>query len=169
MRTLARIACCAYWLLLAALLLTPDLVAIAGLHAVPVFPWGRFGIHLLAFTGLSFLTHAARWPQGIWWPLIVVLVIYGIATELLLAFVTPRTPWFIDGLENIAGVALGTSSYALVRRVRQVLGRKYHIDAAMLKAMLEDDLPLLDEGAAVCRLGVAPITMRGNRSRPGEQ
>ena len=54
MRIAALLAFVCYWLFLTVLLLVPNPAALVGLHAVPIFPWGKFGIHLIAFTGLGF-------------------------------------------------------------------------------------------------------------------
>ena len=63
MRIAVLVACVCYWFLLTVLLLVPNPAALVGLHAVPIFPWGKFGIHLIAFTGLGFLANATRWPN----------------------------------------------------------------------------------------------------------
>jgi len=58
MRILFLLACICYWPLLTVLLLVPNPAELVGLDAVPVFPWGKFGVHLIAFTGLGFLANA---------------------------------------------------------------------------------------------------------------
>jgi len=60
MRSGALLACFCYWLLLTILLLVPNPAALVGLRAVPTFPWGKFGIHLIAFTILGFLVNSTR-------------------------------------------------------------------------------------------------------------
>ena len=91
----------------------PYPAVLVGLRAVPDFPWGKFGIHLIAFTILSVLVHFARWPKRPWWPLIAFLMVYGVATELLQSFVPTRTVRLMDAVENILGVAAGVCIYAL--------------------------------------------------------
>ncbi len=114
MRIVARLACICYWLLLTVLLLVPNPAALLGLHAVPMFPWGKFGIHLGFFTVLGLLVNSTRWPKRPWWPLIVLLIIYGVTTETLQLFVPHRTARVMDAIENILGIALGTGVYWLV-------------------------------------------------------
>jgi hypothetical protein len=114
MRIVARFACIAYWILLTMLLLVPNPAAMVGLHAVLIFPWGKFGIHLIAFTILGFLANATRWPKRLCWPMIVVLVVYGITTESLQLFVPHRTARVMDGIENILGIAAGSAIYWLL-------------------------------------------------------
>jgi glycopeptide antibiotics resistance protein len=117
MRLAVLIACFCYWLALTVLLLVPNPAGLVGLHAVPIFPWGKFGVHLLAFTGLGFLANATRWPERLGWPLIIFLAVYGISTESLQLLVPQRTARVMDGIENLLGVALGSFIYWLVRRL----------------------------------------------------
>jgi glycopeptide antibiotics resistance protein len=117
MRIVARIICLCYWLFLTVLLLVPNPAALLGLHAVPMFPWGKFGIHSGFFTVLGFLANATRWPKRPSWPLIVSLIVYGITTETLQLFVPHRTARVMDALENILGIALGTGIYWLLLRL----------------------------------------------------
>lgn len=92
MRLITFLACFGYWLLLTTLLLVPNPAAVVGLHAVPTFPWGKFGVHLIAFTNLGVLAHATRWPKRISWTMIVFLVVYGITTESLQLLVPHARP-----------------------------------------------------------------------------
>ena len=117
MRTVALLAFICYWLFLTVLLLAPDPAGLVGLHEVPVFPWGKFGVHLIAFTGLGFLANATRWPKHPWWPLVVLLMAYGITTETLQLFVPQRTARVMDGIENILGIAAGSVIYWLLLRL----------------------------------------------------
>jgi hypothetical protein len=117
MRIVVRLACLCYWLLLTVLLLVPNPAAVVGLEAVPIFPWGKFGIHLIAFTILGFLANAARWPKRLCWPLTVFLVVYGVTTETLQLFVPHRSAQVIDGIENILGIAAGSGIYWLLLRL----------------------------------------------------
>jgi hypothetical protein len=136
MRLAVRLACVCYWLLLTVLLLVPNPAALVGLHAVPVFPWGKFGIHLSFFTVLGFLANATRWPKRVGWPLIGLLVVYGVTTESLQLFVPHRTARVMDAIENILGIALGSAIYWLVLRSVQAnlaakfLKRAAEVDAA---------------------------------------
>jgi len=117
MRIVARLACYGYWLFLTVLLLVPNPAALLGLKAVPIFPWGKFGIHLGFFTVLGFLANATRWPKRPWWPLLVLLVIYGVTTESLQLFVPHRSARVMDAVENILGIVLGTGIYWLLLRL----------------------------------------------------
>jgi hypothetical protein len=116
------IFCIAYWILLTILLLVPHPAVLVGLHSVPIFPWGKFGIHTGFFTVLGLLTNFSRWPKRLDWRLIVSMAIYGITTEFLQRFVPPRTSQVIDGVENLLGIALGAGIYWLVLRVRRKAG-----------------------------------------------
>ena len=116
MRVVASLACLGYWLLLTILLLVPNPAALVGLKAVPTFPWGKFGVHLVAFTALATLVHAMRWPKGLWWPLIALLVMYGVTTESLQLLVPQRTARVMDAVENLLGIAAGSGIYCLMRR-----------------------------------------------------
>jgi glycopeptide antibiotics resistance protein len=119
MRIAALLSCLGYWLLLTALLLVPNPAALVGLRAVPTFPWGKFGVHLIAFTILTVLVHVTRWPKRLCWPLIVFLVVYGITTESLQLFVPHRTARVMDAIENILGIAAGTGIYWLAQAFRR--------------------------------------------------
>jgi hypothetical protein len=104
--------CIAYWILLTVLLLVPYPAAPVGLHFVPIFPWGKFGVHTSFFTILGVLVNFSRWPKRSSWRLIVFMAIYGITTEFLQRFVPPRTSQVIDGFENLLGIAIGTAIYS---------------------------------------------------------
>jgi glycopeptide antibiotics resistance protein len=114
MRKPILLACYGYWLFLTVLLLVPNPAALVGLKAVPIFPWGKFGIHLGFFTVLGFLANATRWPKRPSWLLIVFLIVYGITTESLQLFVPHRTARVMDAIENILGIALGSAIYWLL-------------------------------------------------------
>ena len=114
MRIVTQLACFCYWILLTVLLLVPNPAALVHLQRVPTFPWGKFGIHLIAFTILSVLVHTTRWPKRSWWPLIAILVLYGITTETLQLFVPHRSARVMDAVENILGIALGAGIYWLI-------------------------------------------------------
>ena len=117
MRAVFSLAFLAYWALLTALLLVPNPAALVGLAAVPVFPWGKFGIHLLAFVMLGFLAHATRWPSPPCWQILALLLVYGVATETLQLFVPHRSARVADAAENILGIAIASGAYWLVRRL----------------------------------------------------
>ena len=138
MRLAILLACICYWLFLTVLLLVPNPAALVGLHAVPIFPWGKFGIHLSCFTVLGFLANATRWPKRLWWPLIVFLMVYGITTETLQLFVPHRTARVMDAIENILGIAAGSAIYwLLLRLMRPFL--KVNLAANLVKQAAEAD------------------------------
>ena len=126
-RIVTRFACYGYWLLLTVLLLVPNPAALLGIKAVPIFPWGKFGIHLGFFTVLGLLVNTTRWPKRPWWPLFVLLVIYGVTTETLQLFVPHRTARVMDAIENILGIALGTGIYWIVVRLMRPVCAVEHI------------------------------------------
>jgi hypothetical protein len=117
MRHAFFLACLCYWLFLTVLLLVPDPAALVGLEAIPVFPWGKFGVHLIAFTILGFLVNATRWPKRIGWSMLVFLIVYGITTESLQLFVPQRSARVMDGIENILGIVTGSAIYWLLLRL----------------------------------------------------
>lgn len=110
------ILCAGYWIFLTVLLLVPNPAAVVGLNSVPIFPWGKFGIHLSFFTLLSVLANFSRWPKSLSRWLLAFMAIYGIATEALQLLVPHRTSQVIDGVENLLGIALGAIIYWLVWR-----------------------------------------------------
>jgi hypothetical protein len=112
MHILALLVFIAYWIFLTVLLLVPNPAALVG--RIPYFPWGDFGIHLIAFTGLGFLANATRWPKRPGWSMIAFLVAYGIATEFLQPLFPPRTFEVMDGIEDILGIAAGSLIYWLM-------------------------------------------------------
>jgi glycopeptide antibiotics resistance protein len=118
-RIVVLLACLCYWIFLTVLLLVPYPAALVGLQRVPSFPWGQFGVHLIFFTILSVLAHATRWPKRPWWPLIAILVVYGITTESLQLFLPHRTARVMDAIENILGIAAGTGIYWLAQAFRR--------------------------------------------------
>ena len=125
---IALIICIGYWILLTVLLLTPNPSALVGLQAVPIFPWGKFGIHLTAFTILGVLANASRWPKRLGWSLILVLAIYGITTEALQLLVPHRASRVMDGVENLLGIALGSGIYWLFWRLLRSEEAKSAVD-----------------------------------------
>jgi hypothetical protein len=113
------LVCLCYWLFLTALLLVPNPAGLVGLSAVPIFPWGKFGIHLIAFAIPGFLVNATRWPKRLGWPMIVFLMGYGVTTEVLQLWVPHRTSRVMGGIENILGIAAGSAIYWLRLRLMQ--------------------------------------------------
>ena len=140
MRVFVLIVFLCYWLLLTVLLLVSDPAGLVGLHQVPIFPWGKFGVHLMFFLVLGFLANATRWPKQICWPMLVFLVIYGVATEALQLSVPHRTSRVIDGIENVLGIAAGSAIYwLLVRWMQPYL--KLNLAANLVKHAAQSDTP----------------------------
>jgi hypothetical protein len=137
MRVFARTACLAYWICLTILLLVPDPSGLVGIRRVPVFPWGKFGVHLIAFTALSFLVHATRWPKRPWLLLLMLLMLYGITTETLQMLVPPRTPRVIDGIENCLGVLAGSAIYWLILQIIQPAA-KVNLASQLVRCLARD-------------------------------
>jgi hypothetical protein len=96
-----------YWAALTVVLLVPDPLALLGLQRNP-WPFSSDrGIHFSLFLGLTLLADMCRWAIRPRW-FIGLLVAYATATELLQAFVPPRTVDLADLSENLLGVAAGT-------------------------------------------------------------
>jgi VanZ family protein len=121
MQRIFRIACLAYVVFLSLLLFSPNpsrLVSMSG--DVPVFlralmPWA----HLLSFSVFAVLMLLARWPLPRW-SIISLLALYGGASEIIQSFIPPRTPEWIDWVQDLGGVAVGVAicSFAALIVVR---------------------------------------------------
>jgi VanZ family protein len=105
---------------------------------MPIFPWGKFGIHLSFFTVLALLANATCWPKRPWWILIAVLILYGITTETLQLLVPHRSAQVIDAIENILGIALGTAIYGLALRLTRRWRRAAPASRALPQAFNSD-------------------------------
>jgi hypothetical protein len=139
MRFVLLLGAIAYWLFLTVLLLAPNPAGLVGLSEIPMFPWGKFGIHLSAFIGLTILIHASRWPRRLCWPLFVFLLAYGLATESLQAFVPTRTVRLMDYTENILGVFIGSAVYWLVQRIVRPLDTMPHLASELVRCAAKAD------------------------------
>jgi VanZ family protein len=115
MRLFRLLICVGYWGLLTVLLLTPYPAAVLGLRKLPTFPWGDIGTHFVAFTILTLVVLGSRWPKRLAWRLVLALLAYGLAAESLQAFVPPRAVEFLDYVENLLGVGVGTVIYWMLR------------------------------------------------------
>ena len=118
-RNVRLVVCLGYWAVLTALLLSPHPAELIGVRNVPMFPWGDLGIHFTAFLILTLMVHATRWPRPPRWLLVLLLLGYGTAAELLQALVPPRTVEFKDFAENVLGIAIATALYWLLQNVVQ--------------------------------------------------
>ena len=113
-----RIGCVAYLGFLTVLLLTPHPLELLGFRRSPwPLPNDR-GAHFALFVGLAFLVNASRWGIAPGW-LLGLLAVYGVGTELLQAFVPPRTVEWLDVMENLLGITAGTAiAWAVFRGCR---------------------------------------------------
>jgi VanZ family protein len=110
MQRIFRIACLAYVVFLSVLLFSPNpsrVISMSGelpgiLQAL--MPWA----HLLSFSVFAVLMLLARWPLPRW-SIISLLAIYGGATEIIQSFIPPRTPEWIDWVQDLGGVAVGVA------------------------------------------------------------
>ena len=140
MRIFALLACIGYWILLTLLLLAPDPAALLGLQRVPSLPWGKFGVHLSFFALLSVLVCAVWWSRRRFWPMVALLVAYGIATESLQLLVPHRTARVRDGIENLLGIAVGACIYWLAQELLQA-GRKVGRGGNSVQRAAESESP----------------------------
>lgn len=66
--------------------------------------------HFLCFLPLGFLFFAARWRLSKI-QLLLLLLVYAIATEILQGWIPNRTPELIDAIQDFAGLAAGVALY----------------------------------------------------------
>ena len=104
--TVLRIAFVAYWGFVTFLLLTPHPLDVLGLHEYAETLAGGYGRHFLLFAGLGLLGSLGRGRISTA-KLACLLGAYGVATEVVQAFIPPRTPELADMVEDLLGVAAG--------------------------------------------------------------
>lgn len=108
MKILLKILCLAYFILLTRLLFSERPEEVLGMRAG--LPWLLRELlpvaHLLSFFVLALLAVPALRPLPLW-ASGSLLIAYGGATELLQRFVPGRTPDWLDGLQDLGGVAAG--------------------------------------------------------------
>jgi len=109
MQSVMRGVCIAYAVFLTMLLLSRDPTVVIGCHGcLPALLQRLLPIaHLLSFAVLAALMLAVRWPMPRW-TLVVVMVVYGGATEIVQGFVPPRTPEWNDWFQDMAGIVVGS-------------------------------------------------------------
>jgi hypothetical protein len=112
-----RLVLLAYWITLTVGLLSPG-----GSEVLQLMSWLQRlleeAVHLAAFAVLGFLAWLARPPgQGRW--LAIALTVYGLATEIVQAFVPGRDCNLVDVLANLVGLALGV----LAAQAMEAIGR----------------------------------------------
>ena len=73
-----------------------------------------------------------RWPRPPCWPILALLLAYGVATETLQLFVPGRTAQVVDAAENILGIAIASGVYWSVQRLAAP-PKKVLLAAALVK------------------------------------
>lgn len=103
-----RTAFVAYGVYLTVLLLSQDPTRWIGTTGnVPEFLKMLIPIaHLLSFTVLSFLTFAAGLPVPRW-GMLLLLALYGGATEIVQSVIPHRTAEWMDWFQDLGGIAIG--------------------------------------------------------------
>ncbi len=135
MRMMRILLFAGYWAFLTVLLLAPYPAKIVGMTDVPQFPFGHIGIHFCAFSMLTLLAHSARWPARPGW-LVIVLVIYGGATEIIQHFVPPRTMGFKDFVADACGVLVGTCVYWVIWRCFRPQSQRADLPRELIRQMI---------------------------------
>jgi VanZ family protein len=77
------------------------------------------GGHAFFFAILAFLLSSvmARYPQHrAWWWTIVIVTLFGVASELLQALVPLRTPSLVDLIADVGGAAVGCALFIVADR-----------------------------------------------------
>lgn len=103
--------CVVYWTLLTTALLVPDpeqsFRVRGNWHKLvaSLMPYA----HVIGFFVLAVLALAVRWPVPRW-VVVVVLVAYGAATEIIQGFLPPRTADWADWYQDIAGILLAVAA-----------------------------------------------------------
>jgi hypothetical protein len=114
MQRTMRVACLAYIAFLSLLLLSANPARVIGVWGeMPsllraLMPWA----HLMSFSVLAALMLLARWPLPRW-SIVLLLGIYGGATEIIQGFIPQRTPEWIDWLQDLGGLAVGVAICSL--------------------------------------------------------
>ena len=122
MQSLMRFVCIGYLIYLTALLWTANPERLVG-GELPGFLHGLLpAAHLLSFLVLAVLALVTRWPAPRW-VIVVLLVIYGGMTEIVQGFLPPRTPDWMDWLQDMGGIAVGAGSCWIVALVASAYGK----------------------------------------------
>ena len=110
MRRIMRIVCLAYVAFLTLLLLSPDparVISSTG-RLPPILHTLMPCAHLLSFSVLATAMLLARWPMPRW-VTVLILAMYGGATEIIQGFIPPRTPRWGDWFQDVVGVTVGVT------------------------------------------------------------
>jgi VanZ family protein len=121
--------------------LTPNPGALLGLRRQPELPWGDVGIHFTAFMILSVLVHVANWPRPVGGRVLLALMVYGIATDVLQSFVPSRAFEMSDCIENMLGVLAGTGAYWMVRWLLRIPSIEPDLAVELVRAALGETAP----------------------------
>jgi hypothetical protein len=126
MQWLQRGICLSYMTFLTLLLVSPDPAHVIGVRGA--LPWLLQAVlpaaHFLGFLVLAVVALSARWP-GPRWGIVAVLAVYAAATEWTQGFVPPRTPEWIDWLQDIGGIAAGAAIYWGATALGRTFGRRW--------------------------------------------
>jgi hypothetical protein len=110
MQWFLRVVCAGYVVFLTLLLLSPDPSRVIGVHGN--LPWILQAVlpaaHAISFLVLATVALAPRWPVPRW-AIVLLLAIYGGATEIIQGFLPPRTPEWMDWFQDLSGIAVGTA------------------------------------------------------------
>jgi hypothetical protein len=110
MQWLLRLVCFGYVVFLTLLLWTADPSRMIGVHEN--LPWVLQRLlpaaHAISFAVLAVLALAPRWPASRW-GVVLILVIYGGMTEIVQGLFPPRTPEWLDWLQDMCGIAAGAA------------------------------------------------------------
>jgi hypothetical protein len=159
-----RITCLAYVAFLTLLLLSPNPArVISSTGRLPpilltLMPWA----HLLSFSVLAAAMLLARWPMPRW-VTVLILAMYGGATEIIQGFIPPRTPEWEDWFQDVGGVVVGVTVCSIIA----MLLIRY---SPRLRPML-NGLPMLrriGEGAPLPAVtGEQAVVLGGERRKLG--
>ena len=156
MQRIMRIACIGYFVFLTLLLLTSNparlIVASGQLPWIlrALMPWA----HLLSFSVLAVAMLLARWPVPRW-TIVLILAMYGGATEIIQGFVPAREPDWMDWFQDLGGLAAGTAicwivALSLVRISNHIRQAVNSVPLLRTSSAGRDPLP-----AAACTQAVA--------------
>jgi VanZ family protein len=110
MQSLTKAVCIAYLLFLTLLLWSDDPKRVIGMEEN--LPWILNLLmpyaHVLSFALLAVLTTSIRWPVPRW-AVVLTMAAYGGLTEIGQGLTPHRTPAWINWLQDLVGIAVGTA------------------------------------------------------------
>jgi hypothetical protein len=105
-----RTLCIGYMVFLTMLLLSADPARMICMSSG--LPWLLQTLlpaaHFLSFLVLAILVLSTRWPVPRW-GIVLTLMLYAGMTEILQGFFPPRTPEWMDWIQDLSGIAVGTA------------------------------------------------------------